>query len=69
MQQDGTGRILDSGNYIMRVYDAAGNMKEYTFQIMVYFNASSWIFVLIVLAVVATVAGYILYKRKHLRIG
>lgn len=66
---DGTGKIVDSGNYIMRVYDAAGNMKEYQFTIMVYFNAGSWVFILAVLAVIAAVAAYVIFKRRSLKIG
>jgi len=69
LDYDGTGRILDPGNYIMRVYDAAGNMKEYSFTIMMYFNASSWLFFLLVIGVVAGVAVYIYLKRKKLKIG
>ena len=69
LKTDGTGQILNPGNYIMRVYDAAGNMKEYTFTIMVYFNASSWFFFLLVLAVIGSVVAYVLIKRKKLKIG
>ncbi len=69
MNIDGTGQILDSGNYIMRVYDAAGNMKEYQFTIMVYFNTGTWFFLLSVLAVIGAVAAYVIIKRKRLKIG
>ena len=66
---DGTGTITESGNYVMRVYDAAGNMHEYTFQIMVYLNAGAWLFVILVVAVIAAVVIYVLLKKKHLKIG
>ena len=66
---DGTGQILDPGNYIMRVYDAADNMKEYTFTIMVYFNTTSWVFFLAVIAVIVAVIAYVIIKRKRLKIG
>ncbi len=66
---DRTGTIADSGNYIMRVYDAAGNMREYQFTIMVYFNAGTWFFLLTVLAVIGAVAAYVIIKRKRLKIG
>ena len=66
---DGTGTITDSGNYVMRVYDAAGNMREYSFQIMVYLNAGAWLFVILVIAVFAAVIIYVLLKRKNLKIG
>ena len=66
---DGTGTITDSGNYVMRVYDAAGNVHEYTFQIMVYLNAGAWLLVLLVIAVIVAVGLYIFLKRKNLKIG
>ncbi len=69
LHADGTGRILDSGNYIMRVYDAAGNMREYSFTIMLYLNVSSWLFILLVLASIAAVVVYVVMKRKRLKIG
>ena len=69
VKEDGTGQIIDSGNYIMRVYDAAGNMQEYKFTIMTYFNAGSWFFFSLVLAVIIAVAAYIIIKRKRLKIG
>ena len=59
----------DSGNYIMRVYDAAGNMTEYTFTILMYFNASSLAFFALVLAVIIAVIVYVLRKRRRLKIG
>ena len=68
-QQDGSYKIFDSGNYVLKVFDAAGNEKDYSFQIMVYLNASSWMFILLTLAVIAGVAIYIRIKKKHLKIG
>ncbi len=69
LNADGTGKILDTGTYIMRVYDAAGNMHEYTFTIMMYLNGGSWLFVLLVLGSAAAVFFYVRFKRKHLKIG
>ena len=68
-QADGSYKIFDSGNYVMKVFDAAGNEKDYSFQIMVYLNASSWMFILLVLAVIAGVIVYVRFKKKHLKIG
>ena len=53
----------------MRVYDAAGNEKEYTFTIMVYLNVGAWFFILILAAVIIAVFVYVIVKRKHLKIG
>ena len=69
VNSDGTGQILDPGNYIMRVYDAAGNMSEYQFTVMVYLNAGSWIFIILLLAVIIAVGAYVVFKRKNLKIG
>ncbi|MBO5517427.1 MAG: hypothetical protein J6A42_05055 [Firmicutes bacterium] len=66
---DGTGAVYDPGNYIMRVFDAAGNETEYTFTILMYFNASSLAFFALVLAVVIAVIAYIIINRKRLKIG
>ena len=69
LNSDGTGTIYDPGNYMMLVMDAAGNTKEYDFIILQYFNLQSWIFFLIVLAVIAAVVIYIVMQRKRLKIG
>ncbi|MBR5642049.1 MAG: hypothetical protein IKW92_07975 [Firmicutes bacterium] len=66
---DGTGGVYDSGNYVMRVYDSAGNMTEYTFTILMYFNASSLAFFALVLAVIIAVIVYVVTKRRRLKIG
>ena len=66
---DGTGTIYDPGNYRMVVTDAAGNRVEYSFIILQYLNLQSWIFFLVVLALIAAVAAYIVIQRKRLKIG
>ena len=66
---DGTGAVYDSGNYVMQVYDAAGNMTEYRFVILTYFTVSSLIFIALAVILVVGVCIYILIKRKNLRIG
>ena len=73
LRDDGSGNfsgtLTESGNYYMQIYDAAGNMSEYRFRIMTYFNANS-IVVLVVLGVVlAGVIGYIIMRRRNLKIG
>ena len=52
----------------MIVTDDAGNRVEYDFIILQYFNLQSWIFFFIVIASLSTLAGYILVKRKRLKI-
>ncbi len=66
---DGSGAVYDTGSYVMQVFDAAGNMTEYRFVILTYFTVSSLIFIAFAVAIVVSVAVYILIKRKNLRIG
>ena len=66
---DGTYTLPDSGNYRMQVFDYAGNSVEYVFTILTYFNASSWVFFGLVLDTLGAVIGYILIKRRRLKIG
>ena len=70
------GRIEDSsevlskkGNYVLRVYDQAGNYTEYTFAIEGYFDVNA---VLAILLVIALLGGGFLYCRRlrtHMRVG
>ena len=69
LNSDGTGTIYDPGNYRMLVTDAAGNIVEYNFIILQYLNLESWIFFLVVLALIGAVVGYIILQRKRLKIG
>ena len=73
LKDDGTGNfsgtVTESGNYLLQIYDAAGNLSEYRFRIMTYFNANSWVVLAVVGLVIAGVAGYIIWKRRNLKIG
>ena len=69
LSSDGTGTIYDSGIYVMKVFDAAGNMSEYRFSILTYFTVTSLIFIALAVAIIIGVIVYILIKRKNLRIG
>ena len=66
---DGSATITENGNYVMRVYDPAGNMSQYDVIILMYFNISSIVFFLLVILTVGAVAAYIYIKRKTLKIG
>ena len=66
---DGTATVTDSGNYVLRVYDPAGNMSQYDLIILMYFNVSSIVFFLLVILTIGAVAAYIYFKRKTLKIG
>ena len=66
---DGTGEVTETGNYSMLVSDSAGNTVEYGFIILQYYNMESWIFFLLVFAVLAGVIIYIAVKRKRLKVA
>ena len=66
---DGSYTIPDTGTYYIQVYDEAGNVAEYNFSISMYLNASAFVFVVLLVLVIAAVVGFIIYKRRHLKIG
>lgn len=63
------GTIYDSGSYVMQVFDAAGNMTQYEFTILTYFNTQSWVFVVLVMLVLVGTAAYIVIQRRKLKFG
>ncbi len=63
-----TYTFTQSGKYVATVTDPAGNVTEYPFTIMIYLDRNGWIFGALLLAVIAAVVGYVLYKRKHLKV-
>ena len=69
LNDDGSGSIYDPGSYVMKVTDAAGNSVEYSFIILQYLNMQSWIFFLLVFAIIAAIILYVVIQRKRLKIG
>ena len=69
MNTESGGTIYDPGNYVMLVFDEAGNTVEYKFIILQYLNVQSGAFILLVTAVIVAVAVYVIVKRKRQRIG
>ena len=69
VEQDGTAELLDSGNYVIEAYDAAGNRSEYVYTIMIYLNSGGLIFLAILIASILAVVIYIFFKRRKLKIG
>ena len=63
-----TYTFTQSGKYVATVTDPAGNVTEYPFTIMIYLDRNGWIFGALLIAVIAAVVGYVLYKRKHLKV-
>ena len=60
--------LTQSGKYTVTIYDQAGNSTTYNFTIMLYFNMSSTVFMLLILAVVIGVVAYIVVSAKLLRV-
>ena len=67
--EDPSEVLTQKGNYVIRVYDQAGNYTEYTFAIEGYFDVNA---VLAILLVIALLGGGFLYCRRlrtHMRVG
>ena len=69
VQSDGTGQLTQSGSYVIRVFDDAGNSSEYAYTILIYLDASGIAFFALLAASAAAVIIYILLKRKRLQVG
>lgn len=70
------GRIEDSsevlseiGNYIIRVYDQAGNYTEYTFAIEGYFDMNAVLAILFAITLIGAGIFYCRRLRTHMRVG
>ena len=60
-------KLSESGNYVVTVTDAAGNESTYEFTIRIYLDSSAYVSILIVLAILAGIAAYMVIERKKLR--
>ena len=60
--------LTGSGVYRIVVTDEAGNRSNYQFTIQVYFNISALFLFSALFILLALVAGYVLYSRRHLRV-
>ena len=63
-----TAELTRSGNYVVKVADAAGNVNTYDFVIRVYFDNNSLVFFFLIVAVLAATGIYVLVSRKNLRV-
>jgi hypothetical protein len=57
-----------SGDYEILLMDEAGNLTEYAFTILVYFDANSWVFFGVVLLSLAGIGIYLYMERKRMRV-
>ena len=60
--------LEDSGDYHVLVMDQAGNLSEYYFTILIYFDLNSLVFMAMVVGVLAAVGIYLWLSRKRLKI-
>ncbi|MDO4733051.1 MAG: hypothetical protein Q4B50_06005 [Bacillota bacterium] len=60
--------LTSSGDYVIRVADAAGNVNEYHFTILVYFDGNSWVFFAILGASAVIIISYLVVSRKTLKV-
>ena len=66
--KDGSGTLTDTGAYSVVVWDGAGNSVSFDFTIMLYLNMNSIIFILMAIAIVASVFIYAAWKRRSLKV-
>lgn len=60
--------LTNSGRYEVTVSDQAGNVQSYNFTIRTYFNGSAIGFLLLLIAMLAGLCGYLVYSRRNLRV-
>lgn len=61
--------LSEVGNYIIRVYDQAGNYTEYTFAIEGYFDMNAVLAILFAIALIGSGFFYCRRLRTHMRVG
>ncbi len=68
MLDDGRGTLKDTGVYSVTAADPAGNTVSYDFTIMLYLNATAVVFLLLLIAVLASIFIYAFWKRRSLKV-
>ena len=63
------GKLTEAGLYQLTAYDAAGNSSSYQFTILVYLDLNSLLFFALLCLTLAGVLGYIVFRRKKLKIA
>ena len=62
------GAFSEAGLYKVTAKDEAGNTNEYTFRILYTMNLSSGTVIAIVVIIVISLIGYVVYLKKHMRV-
>lgn len=61
-------KLTESGDYQVRITDRAGNSTDYYFTILIYFDSNSFVFIGLILAVIAGTVAYVFLFRKKMRV-
>lgn len=64
----GRGVLRETGSYVLTVIDDAGNTATYPFTILLYLDANALWFAILTVLTLCGVLGYVIWKRKHLRV-
>ena len=68
LQEDAGTKFTKAGTYRLIAADPAGNITTVDFTIKIYFNVSAVAVIIILCAAAAVTAGYLIYRRKHMRV-
>ncbi len=63
-----TSTLTQSGKYVVKVTDPAGNSRSYPFTIMIYLDRNGIIFALLLVLVIIALGAFIYYKRNNLKV-
>lgn len=61
--------LEESGDYVLRVVDTAGNSTTYSFTIAVYLDVNAVMAILMIFGLLAGLGFYCYRLRKHMRVG
>lgn len=60
--------LTKRGEYVLTIFDRAGNYNTYQFSIGMYFNSGSIAFVMVLLALACGIVVYVLVSAKRLKV-
>ncbi len=63
-----SGAFSEAGYYVVTAKDEAGNTNEYNFRILYTMNISGGTVIAIAVILLGSLAGYIIYLKKHMRV-
>ncbi|MCR5419097.1 MAG: hypothetical protein K6E84_09305 [Lachnospiraceae bacterium] len=66
--KNGSGKLTQTGQYVITATDQAGNESEYYITILLYLNAQSVVFMALFVAIIAAVLIYLHFEKARLRV-